>query len=138
MKEFIIILVAIISFASCSTYKNNEAAISNDGNDTIRIANDSLEYEILIFEPRFNSWLKTQRPRGYYSQTFLESRNILYVTEFNQRTQNYQRWDPNLYFQEINYKSTIDYGYEVNYLLYHYFVFFQIQYDQNLIAGRGY
>ncbi len=32
----------------------------------------------------------------------------------------------------IDYNPQIDYGYEVNYLLYNYFLFFQREYDQQL------
>ncbi len=112
-------------------------ASANDLSDTLRIANDSLEYEILIIEPGFNAWLVTQRPRGYYSESFLEMRNRQYVTEYNQRVLQPIRFDPNVYIQQINYESYIHYGYEVNYLLYNYFLFFEQQYRQRFFASRG-
>ena len=104
--------------------------------DTIRIANDSLEYEIIILDLGFQNWLVTQPPRGYYSQTFLRNRNIQFVAEYNFRVRNFQIYDPQLYFQEINYEPRIDYGYEVDYMLYNYFMFFQRKYNQSLIGGR--
>ena len=100
--------------------------------DTIKIANDSLEYEIIILEIGFNSWLATQRPRGYYSQNYLENRNRVLVVEYNNRGNEPSRFDPQLYPFRIDYNSKTDYGYEVNYLLYHYFLFFQQRYNQNL------
>jgi len=139
MKAIIIILAVIIGLAGCNTTKDLVSISSVTENDTIRIKNDSLEYEIIIIEPGFNNWLVTQRPRGYYSQTYLENRNILYVTEYNMRARNFQVFDPIIYPQEINYDFSTDYGYEVNYLLYHYFIYFQQRYEQNLrSAGRGY
>ena len=33
---------------------------------------------------------------------------------------------------QIDYQAHIDYGYEVNYKLYNYFIYFQIQYKQRL------
>lgn len=113
-------------------------SLISDENDTIRIKNDSLEYEIIIIEPGFNSWLYTQRPRGYYSQGYLENRNVLYVTEYNMRVRNFQIFDPLMYPQEINYDFSLDYGYEVNYLLYNYFIYFQQKFKQKLIGGRNY
>lgn len=104
--------------------------------DSIRIANDSLDYEIIIYDIGFNNWLVTQPPRGYYTQAFLENRNMLWVTEFNQRARNWQRWDANLYQWEINYDFKTDYGYEVNYLLYNYLKFFQWKYNQPFTGGR--
>jgi len=113
-----------------------EAIAKDVANDTLRIANDSLEYEILIIEPGFNVWLRTQPPKGYYSQTFLEAKNRLFVTEYNFRVRNFQLFDRNLYEQEINYEFHIDYGLEVNYLLYNYFTYFQQRFNQSFTGGR--
>lgn len=139
MKYFSIVLIILIAFASCDSSKSvvkkgDDIAASND---TLRIANDSLEYEIMIIEPGFDSWLVTQKPRGYYGQTFLEGKNRLFVTEYNRRVRNFQLYNRNLYQMEINYEFHIDYGYEVNYLLYNYFLYFQNRYDQRFIGGRG-
>ena len=137
MKHVIIIFVTIIAFASCkSTYSTADTSSNEISNDTIKIKNDSLEYEIMIIEPGFNNWLAKQPPRGYYGQSFLESRNQQFVQQYNYRVQNPQQFDPLVYQQEINYSFNIDYGYEVNYLLYNYFVYFQQKYNQNFIGGR--
>jgi len=91
----------------------------------------------MIIEPGFNTWLVSQNPRGYYSQQFLETRNRLYVVEYNQRVMQPQNFDPNLYLQQINYDQGTDYGYEVNYLLYNYFLFFEREYKQKFGVSRG-
>ena len=101
-------------------------------NDTLRIANDSLEYEIVIIEPGFDSWLATAKPRNFYSLSYLENKNRLYVTSWNQRVLNPYRYNPDLYERRIDYESNTHYGLEVNYLLYNYFVFFQSRYKQRL------
>jgi len=100
--------------------------------DTIEIANESFDYEIIIIEVGFNSWLTTQRPRGFYSQNYLENRNRFYVMEYNKRHNEPQRFKPELYPLRIDYLPGVDYGYEVNYILYNYFLFFQERYNQNL------
>ena len=139
LKYTLILCIAVVSFASCHSYKSRSSETTAEAlNDTIRIKNDTLEYEIIIIEPGFFSWLKTQKPRGYYNQSYLENRNILYVTEYNQRVRNFQMYVPDLYTFEIDYNPNIDYGYEVNYMLYHYFIYFQQQYHQSFIGGRGY
>jgi len=86
---------------------SEDNAIDNtESNDTIRIANDDLEYEIIIIEPGFQSWLaSTARAEGYYSQPYLENRNILYVTEWNSRVLQPQRFNPNLYEMQIDYQT---------------------------------
>jgi hypothetical protein len=134
MKLFLPLFL-IICIISCSVQKERTSTETSDDssqNDTIRIANDSLEYEIIIFEPGFNSWLVTQKPRGYYNLNYLEQRNRIFVINYNQRVLNPFRFDPNLYPQQINYEYNVDYGYEVNYLLYFYSVYFQQEYSQKL------
>ncbi len=139
IKTLFYILVLGGLLCNCATTKEKKIAqyFDQDKNDTIRIANDSLEYEIIIIEPGFNAWLVTQRPRGYYSEVFLENRNRQYVVEYNQRVSQPIRFDPNLYIQYINYESHIRYGYEVNYLLYNYFLFFEQRYRQRFLVSRG-
>ena len=101
--------------------------------DTVRIVDDSTEYEIIIIDPGFDFWLKSvAKPEWYYSQSFLENRNRIYVTEWNIRATQPQRYDPHLYEMQINYDPSIDYGMEVNYKLYYYFIYFQRKYNQRL------
>lgn len=134
MKYLIPVLFLAIIIGCTTTKKttNHTFKDSKIQNDTIRIANDSLEYEIIIIEPGFSGWLATQRPRGYYSQTYLEQRNMIFVTNYNIRARNPSQYSPDLYPMQINYEFDIDYGYEVNYLLYHYFIYFQQKYRQRL------
>jgi len=138
--KFLLLFISVSLFiCSCATSNNfNTNTTTNFSvSDTLRIANDSLEYEVVIFEPGFNTWLITQRPRGYYSEIFLEIRNRRYVAEYNRRVQTPWQFDPNLYPQTIDYQMQIHYGYEVNYLLYNYFLFFEQRYKQRFIGTRG-
>lgn len=140
MKTFIYILLVCGFIFSCNTPKTTvsqknktekELAITN--NDTVTIANDELEYEIIIIEPGFNFWLASRaKPEGYYSQNYLENRNYLYVTEWNSRVTQPLRFNSSLYELAIDYQPNIDYGYEVNYKLYNYFIYFQLNYKQQL------
>ena len=134
MKNIFYILILGLFIYSCGSQggKNFPSdKIANAENDTVRIANDSLEYEIIIIEPGFNLFINSiARQRGYYSQNYLENKNRFLVTEYNQRVNQPMIFNPNLYLNEINYDSNIDYGYEVNYLLYNYFVYFSRQYNQ--------
>lgn len=133
---FIAISLAIYSCDSTKSAMKGDTNTSMAENDTVRIANDSLEYEILIIEPGFNSWILTQQPRGYYGLNYLENKNQFFVSEYNIRVRNPQRYSSNLYPQEINYNYNTDYGYEVNYMLYNYFVYFQQKFNQHLPGGR--
>ncbi len=136
-------LVLIVLIASCGNTKETvdipditaaeKEAFSQTEGDTIKISSDESEYEIIIIEPGFNIWMNSiARMRGYYSQGFLETRNQIMVANWNQRVMQPNRFNPNLYQLPINYESTIDYGYEVNYRLYNYFIYFQRKYRQRL------
>ena len=101
--------------------------------DTIRISNEKLEYEVLIFDIGFSTWFNSfAKPRNYYSQSYLESRNRVWVLEWNRRAMLSSQYNPNLYEMSINYEQNIDYGYEVNYMLYNYLVYFQLKNNQKL------
>ena len=127
---YIFILLSIISIViSCNSTKdlstNDKPKLESD---TIRIANDEIEYEVIIIDPGFNSFLYGQaKPRNYYSEEHLKSRNQIWVREWNNRVRQPMYHDPNLYMWEIDYDSSIDYGYEVNYLIYNYLVYFQMK-----------
>lgn len=102
--------------------------------DTVRIANDSLEYEIIIIDPAFNGWLYSRaQPRGYYGENYLKNKNRFWVTEWNIRANNPMQYG-DLYQMSINYDPKIEYGYEVNYLLYNYLVYFQNTNNQRLFG----
>ena len=140
MKKLLPFVVIIALIASCSSY-NTSQVIDHDSkdslvkSDTISISSDETDYEIIIIEPGFNQWLiSTARPRGFHSQQFFEGRNILFVQAWNQRNMQPQVYDPNLYELSIDYDVHTDYGYEVNYLLYNYFIYFQLKYNQRLTS----
>jgi len=134
MKNLIYIFILGLFIYSCSATKERDFTkkeITATANDTVRIANDSLEYEIIVIEPGFNLFINSiARPRGYYSQSYLENKNKFLVQEYNSRVTQPFRYNSNLYIQEINYDNFVDYGYEVNYMLYNYFVFFSREYNQ--------
>ena len=135
MKQYLIILVGILGIAiACDSTKD---IASTDKpkleSDTIHIANDKIEYEVTIIDAGFQSWFNTNaRPRNFYSQSYLESRNRVWVLEWNRRAMNPYQFNPNLYELQINYDSNIDYGYEVNYMIYNYLVYFQLKNKQRL------
>lgn len=129
---FILALIGLVLFNCVPAKKFNTSKPETKQSDTIVIENDSLDYKIIITDVGFNGWLVTQRPRGFYTQKFLELQNQIYVTEYNNRFLNTNQYDRNLYPFEIEYDRKVDYGYEVNYLLYHYFLFFEEKYNQKL------
>lgn len=139
MKKCISILIVLLTIVACSTTSQNIASTDTVSpsnkkvNDTVRIANDSLEYEVIIIDNGFSTWLASRAyPRNYYSLQYLENKNYLYVTEWNNRVLQPQRYSPRLYEMSIDYRPDIHYGYEVNYLIYNYMIYFQNTYKQKL------
>jgi hypothetical protein len=136
MKNWFYIFVLLLTIIACSSIKKDTIDSSKTSkllNDTIRIANDSLEYEVLIIDPNFSSWLNANAyPRNFHSLTYLENKNQFYVNEWNNRVMQPQRFSPNLYGMTIDYNSNIRYGYEVNYLIYNYMIYFQNTFKQKL------
>ncbi|MCX2719499.1 DUF6146 family protein [Lentiprolixibacter aurantiacus] len=136
----ILLMLVFLSVSSCGssqksvTISEEEAvAFKNQEADTVSISDPDSKYEIIIIEPGFNFWLNSiARPRGYYSQSFLENRNRIYVIEWNNRVMMPNRYNSLLYELRINYDPNVDYGYEVNYKLYYYFIYFQRKYRQRL------
>ncbi|MCB0445449.1 MAG: hypothetical protein KDC68_07345 [Gelidibacter sp.] len=137
MKALIYSLIICGLFIGCNTPKSivNQSAKEQHltTQDTVKIANDEIGYQIIIIEPGFNSWLaSTAKPEGYYTQGYLEGKNLQYVTAYNQRVLQPQYYNSGLYTMQIDYQPNIDYGYEVNYKLYNYFIYFQLKYKQQL------
>ncbi len=123
-------IVSILVYACGTSAKTLE---SKTKEEPVVIANDSLEYEIIIIDPGFNYYLNSIAfPEGYHSQNFLEVRNRQYVAIWNIRVNNPTRFNPNVYENIIAYDPNIDYGYEVNYKLFNYFEFAQRKYRMRL------
>ena len=134
--------ILVLAISTSSVFAQEDAveiseeekkAFNETVQDTISISDADSKYEIVIIEPGFYAWLNSvARPEGYYSQQFLENRNQLFVLEWNRRAMEPTRYGTNLYLWQIDYDPTKDYGYEVNYKLYNYFIYFQRKYKQQL------
>lgn len=140
MKHLLLFVILITVVCNCNSSKNLAQAeddkLQIKSEDTLTLSSKALEYDIVIIEPGFQSWLiSTAKPEGYYTKNYLERKNWRYVTEWNTRVLQPQRYNPNLYELRIDYRHGIDYGYDLNYKLYNYFIFFQNNYKQNLLGG---
>ena len=135
-KNIYIVLIMLAIIVGCTTSKPVVSKAENPNptaNDTVRIANDALEYEVIIIDPGFSTWLVSRAfSRNYHTQSYLENKNRFWISEWNSRVLQPFRYNTNLYEMTINYDPTIDYGYEVNYLIYNYMVYFQNTYKQKL------
>lgn len=132
MKNLFFYLAIGFLIVSCGS--TSKTTVKNDTNlpeGAVRIANDSLEYEIIIFDIGYDTYLKTiAKPEWYYSLEFLEIKNKFYVTEWNIRVNNPFKYNPDIYENRIDYDFNTNYGLEVNYKLYNYFKFVEYKYKE--------
>ncbi|GGK48782.1 MULTISPECIES: DUF6146 family protein [Flavobacteriaceae] len=131
MKKIIYYLVTVLFIVGCSSTTKTTKTDTQLPEGAIRIANDELEYEIIIIDPGFETYLLTiAKPANFYSQSYYETKNKFYVTEWNNRARNPLGYNPNIYENVIDYDFNIDYGLDVNYKLYNYFKFVESKYKQ--------
>ena len=102
-----------------SQKKQNNVSVKPDS-----LASDSIKYELIVSDPGFESYLVTKPSMNFYSKEYYESRNRIFVTEWNYRCDHPSLFG-NLYETHLDYNSIVDYGIELNYRLYNYFRFFE-------------
>ena len=132
MKRNLLLIPVLLFVIACSSTKEIESIKDIKAQS----ANDSTEYELVVFDPGFTSWFATNRkPKWYHSHTFYKNWNSIYVNEWNFRatTQGYK--EP--YDFTINYEMNTDYGLDVDYELYWWFKFIENKYNIKLASFEG-
>ncbi|UMB60124.1 DUF6146 family protein [Lutibacter sp. A80] len=131
MKNIIYLLISFFFAVGCSSITKTTNKDHQLPEEAVRIANDDLEYEIIIIDPGFKTYLLSiAKPANFYSQSYYETKNQFYVIEWNIRANNPSRYNSNIYENTINYDFNIDYGLDVNYKLFNYFKFVEYKYKQ--------
>ena len=134
MRQLISSLIFLIAVTACFTSK----PVSKADAETARInqvEKDSTQYELVIFDIKYDTFLATQPPKEFYSDEYYHSWNIQYVTEWNIRHNNPLRHG-DFYETQIDYQPHVDYGIDLNHRLYNYFLFIEKEYGIVLIR-RG-
>jgi len=128
LKQLILLFSLTFFMMSCGALHNK-----NNSKNTVKIAKDKTEYEVLIIDPGYELFLKTEaKPKGFYSKNYLESKNRRYVQIWNSRVRNPRKYNPSIYENIIDYDPSIDYGMDLNYNLYNYFKFAEKKYHMKL------
>ena len=139
---FIVIVLFLFFLSSCgsnSTKKQNKTTEYA----TLKlneIASDSTEYDIIISDVGYESFLATQKPMNFYSQRYYENWNRYYVLDWNEKVRNsvyHSSKYQNVFDMLIDYDTSTDYGLEVNYKLYYYFIFVQKRYGVRFNVPRA-
>jgi len=105
---------------------------SSSNTASVQVTESEEEYELVVLESGFNSWLATQPSINMYSLSFLRTKNISFVAEYNSRVNNRTSYSVDLYPQRIDYSAIETYDKELEYTLYNYFIYFKEKYNQRL------
>ena len=126
------IIASFFIFSCNSNKKFSSENTEKLKSDTIHISNPDLEYDVIIIDVGFSTWFNSYaKPKGFYSQSYLEARNRTWIMEWNNRARNPIRYG-NIFDMTIDYDNTTNYGYHVNYMIYNYLVYFQLTNKQQL------
>jgi hypothetical protein len=121
MKNMKYILLVLLFLPACALFSPRSSQGSSDLQ--IQSEDDSTEYELVVFDQGFETWLLMQ-PLNQHSEEYYKSKNRIYVSEWNHRYSNPRRYK-GIYESYINYDSFIDYGLEFERRLYYYFKYFE-------------
>ena len=134
MKYNILFLFMVVFLVSCGINKKlARVDIKNQDN----VKSDSVEYELIIFDPGFDAWyVSNSKPIWYHSKEYYETWNHQYVVSWNSKaiSSHFSK-----YFETtIDYDFTIDYGSELNHKLFYYFQYVEKVLKINILpAGTG-
>ncbi len=68
-------LLSVTLFIACGSYSNSTSKNTIIKEDPVVIANEALQYEIIIIDIGFTSYLNSiARPMSFHSQTYLQNR----------------------------------------------------------------
>lgn len=122
IKTFLISGLFIITvYPVFSLPGGNESVDTLNLEEKVEKENDTITYELVIFDPGFNSWyMRESRPASFYSQAYLERWNKILTDQWNQLIHSARRRDciPGVY---LDYDTDIDYGMQFNHELFYYF-----------------
>ena len=92
LKFILTVFVFSLLIVNCGSYPIKNTTNINE--EPVVISNEALEYEIIIIDQGFTTFLNTEaRSKEYYSETYLKSKNRIYVQIWNSRVQNPQRFN---------------------------------------------
>ena len=135
MKTSGLIILAMF-FALTLSAKNQSVVLPTSiAADSVEIAkSDTTEYELIVFDPAFESWfITTQKPKWYHENSYYRTKINLYSTDWNIRVMQNMHREP--YEYEINVDPNVDYGLDINWKLYWYFKYLEETLGIKLAGG---
>lgn len=112
--------------------------VYGNAKDTIVITSrKKTEYETIVIAPGYENFLTTQKSKEFYSETYLKTKNIQMVSEWNYRYRSPSLYDSKIYEAAIDYNASTEYGIDVEYELYMFFRFMEKENGMSLIGDRS-
>jgi hypothetical protein len=134
MKKSVFSILVFLILIQTNGFSQKEMKRNKVKADTVSVS--SLEYELIILDPGFDTWLVTKPSKEFYSKDYYALKNRLYVSEWNHRymtARNNEGYD-----SYIDYDPRIDYGLDLNYKLYYYFRYFEETNKVDILTGDRY
>lgn len=130
MKKLILLISLPLLFLACSTNQTSQNTVPNKDENSLKFEpNEDGDYDIVVFDPQYDVYLKTVAlPKEYYSKEYYEQKNRQYVMIWNQRHMQPFVYNPDLYAVSIDLDPSVDYGYEFEYKLFNFFRFIENKY----------
>lgn len=127
MIKKIFTLLLFIILGSCVIQQKSIPNLNQKKHVDLTKEKDTTEYKLIVFDVGYQNFLLSKAmPKEYYSMSYYKNRNTLYVQEWNRRVRS-QPVNGGFYQQEINYSQFQDYGLDLEYQLFNYFQFLEIE-----------
>jgi hypothetical protein len=134
IKTKCVLIILAIFIAACAGNKKLAKVAINEHEE---IAADSVEYELIVFDPGFETWFITHsKPEWYHSQEYYESWNKQYVSAWNSKaiSPRFGR----IFESTIDYDYFTDYGMAINHKLFYYFQYVEKELRMDILPhGTG-
>jgi hypothetical protein len=130
MKNLVFTLLGMFLLAACANYTAFQKPEPVSETSDVAQITDSVEYDLIIMDIGFESWFATRNmPATARSNQYYKHWNYQYVIQWNQL---HMQGHP--YFENyIDFDPHEDYGFDVNYKLYHYFKFVEEKTGKSLV-----
>lgn len=130
IKSVVLFAVILFGVTSCSPWQTASVHHPEPSVEMGQVGEN--EYELRIYDAGFSKWFaRNAFPVNLHTPGYYEQLNSQYAAEWNRRA-------ANIHFSliqtpvqtPINYDPTIDYGVEIDYLLYNYFRYVEFRYGR--------
>lgn len=136
LKNVLILLLSVAALSSCGPLPM--ATAPDVQPDIVMGKVGENEYEVRIYDQGFNKWFaRNARPVNFHTQQYYELMNDRYASVWNEKAASKRL---SLIHSPVhiplNYDPTIDYGLEIDYILFHYFQYVEYRYGRLIKEGE--